>query len=335
MPPLFSHVAQRISLLAFLLGSLLAGPFLFAQSTETKHSFITADSSKQRIAWIDESGAIQWEYKIGPLHDLHCLSSGNILFQTNWTQLVEVNPKTNEVVWKYDAAQRNGNLGKKVEVHAFQRLENGNTMIVESGVSRIIEVTPDGDLEVEIRLDVEEPHPHRDTRLARKLANGNYLVCHEGQGQVKEYDREGAVVWSYDVPLFGRQPAGGHGLEAFGNQCFSAVRMKNGNTLIATGNGHSVIEVTPAHEVVWKLTQDELEGIQLAWVTTLQVLPNGNIVLGNCHAGQKNPQIVEVTRDKQVVWKFQDFGRFGNATTNTHILTTNGQPVAAKLGQQR
>jgi hypothetical protein len=63
-----------------------------------------------------------------------------------------------------------------------------------------------------------------------------------------------------------------------------------------------------------------LPNIQLAWVTTLQVLPNGNIVLDNCHAGPKNPQIIEVNRDKKVVWTFHDFDRFGDATTNTQVL---------------
>jgi hypothetical protein len=95
---------------------------------------------------------------------------------------------------------------------------------------------------------------------------------------------------------------------------------RGGNTLISTGNGHSVIEVTPQHDVVWSLKQDELPGIKLAWVTTLQVLTSGNIVLGNCHAGPANPQVIEVTRDKRVVWSFHDFKRFGDATSNSQVL---------------
>ena len=50
------------------------------------------------------------------------------------------------------------------------------------------------------------------------------------------------------------------------------------------------------------------------------MLPNGNIVIGNCHAGPKNPQIIEVTRDKKVVWTFQDHKRFGNSTPNSQVL---------------
>jgi hypothetical protein len=92
-----------------------------------------------------------------------------------------------------------------------------------------------------------------------------------------------------------------------GQQPVRRVRLPSGNTLIATGNGHSVIEVTPDKQVVWHLKQDDLPGVKLAWVTTLQVRPNGNIILGNCHAGEQNPQVVEVTRDKKVVWQFKDF----------------------------
>ncbi len=305
------------------------------QAAEPKHRMLTADASKKIIALLDESGKVEWQYKTNDLHDLHLLDNGNILFQTNWTEIVEVDPRSGQTVWQYNSAKQGGNEGKKVEVHAFQRLPNGLTMIAESGPSRIIEVDSAGKIVTTIPLKVSQPHPHRDTRMVRKLSSGNYLVCHEGDGAVREYDNAGKVVWQYDVPLFGKQPRGGHGVEAFGNQCYCALRLASGNTLIGSGNGHSVLEVTPKGEVVWKLEQDELPGIRLAWVTTLQVLPNGNIVIGNCHAESQNPQVIEITRQKQVVWKFQDFQRFGNSTTNTQILSTDGTAVAAKLGQDR
>ena len=113
------------------------------------------------------------------------------------------------------------------------------------------------------------------------------------------------------------------------------MRLASGNTLIACGNGNRVIEVDPSGKTVWSIEQKELPGIELAWVTTLHALPNGNVIFGNCHAGEKNPQVIEVTRDKQVVWKFNDFQRFGNALTNTQILTTNGEPITPRLGQDR
>jgi len=305
------------------------------EAQSTKHRFISADSSKKRIAIIDENGKTEWEMKIGPLHDLHLLDNGNILLQTSWTHVAEVEQATGKVVWEYDASKQNGNAGKKLEIHAFQRLRNGNTMIVESGTSRILELDLQGKIVHEIALQVSQPHPHRDTRLVRKLDSGNYLVCHEGDGIVREYSPQGATVWEFAVPLFDRSPAPGHGVEGFGNQCFSALRLASGNTLISTGNGHRVIEITPAKEIVWQLTSDDLPGIELAWITTIQQLPSGNIVIGNCHAGEKNPQIIEVNRQKKIVWQFHDFERFGNSLTNTQILTTDGSKIIAKLGQDR
>ena len=69
-----------------------------------------------------------------------------------------------------------------------------------------------------------------------------------------------------------------------------------------------------------RIHQDELPGVKLAWVTQLHVLPNGHVVVGNCHAGPANPQMVEVTRDKQVVWTFKDFKTFGDSLAAAQLL---------------
>jgi outer membrane protein assembly factor BamB len=291
-----------------------------AQDTKPGHRLLVADYSTRRIAIVEPDGTLAWQHKIGDLHDLHYLPDGHVLFQTSWTRLVEVDPKTDRVVWEYDAGKSNGNAGKRVEVHAFQRLADGVTMIAESGPGRIIEVDRGGKLLREVKLKVARPDPHRDTRLVRKLAGGTYLVCHEAEGAVREYDAAGKVVWEYAVPLFGEKPRPGHGPEAFGNAAFAAVRLPNGNTLVSTGNGHSVLEVTPAGDIAWSLKPGDLMGITLGWVTTLEVLPSGNIVVGNCHAGRDQPQVIEVTRDKRAAWSFHDFTHFGNATANSQIL---------------
>lgn len=300
-------------------------------SAEPTRRFIAADSSKKRIAIIEADNSISWERKIGPLHDLHVLPNGNVLFQDSWTHVLEVDPKTDKVIWEYESAKAPGNEGRRIEIHAFQRLKNGNTMVVESGRTRILELDKDNNIVTWIPMKVENPSPHRDTRLVRKLSSGKYLVCHEGDGAVREYDATGKVVWEYSVPLFGRDRAKGHGVDGFGNQCFCALRLKNGNTLVSTGNGHGIVEVTPAGQDVWSIHQNDLPGIQLAWVTSLQVLPNGNILIGNCHAGPENPQLIEVNRRKKVVWSFRDFERFGNATTNSQILAVDREAISAGI----
>ena len=289
-----------------------------AEQTGTPHRVIAGDDSTRTLASISPAGEVEWKLPIGPIHDLHLLPNGHMLYQDSWTHVVEVDAN-HEVVWEYNA-KTNGNENRPVEVHAFQRLPGGLTMIVESGPGRILEVDRQGAIQKEILLTVDASSTHSDTRNARKTAAGTYLVAHERDGKVREYDENGTVIWEYAVPLFGRERAGGHGPEAFGNQLYSAVRLENGNTLIGTGNGHSVIEVTHEKEVVWKLEQNDLDGITLAWVTQVERLANGNTRLVNCHAGPDNPQIVEVTPAKKVVWTFHDFTTFGNSMPVALVL---------------
>jgi outer membrane protein assembly factor BamB len=258
---------------------------------------LIGDYSAKTLSLINEKGDIEWQTPIRNIHDVSRLPNGNILFQTDWTEIVEMTPDQ-KIVWKYDAARQNGNEGKRVEVHAFQRLPNGLTMIVESGPARIIEVDADGKLQKEIPLKVEHPNPHTDTRLARKLANGHYLVAHEGDNQVvREYDGDGKVVWEYKT----------------GTKVYSAIRLKNGNTLLGLGDGHRVSEVDRNGKTVWSIEEKELPGITLAWVTMVERLTNGNTLIVNCHGGENNPQLIEVDADKKVVWTFKDFRRFGNS----------------------
>ncbi|MBT3891189.1 MAG: PQQ-binding-like beta-propeller repeat protein [Planctomycetaceae bacterium] len=281
---------------------------------------------KNGLAVVNKAGETTWQMPFGGIHDIHVLENGNIMVQRNMHEIVEIERENKKIVWSYNSRTQNGNQGKPLEVHAFQPLGNGNVMIAESGVGRIIEVNRDGKIVKETKLVVDSSHPHRDTRLVRKIKNGNYLVAHEGDGKIREYDFDsGKVIWTYDVPLT-QNRAGGHGPQAYGNQAFSAVRLGNGNTLIGCGNGHTVLEVTPQKKIVWKLTQKELSGIVFAWITTLEVLPNGNYVIGNCHAGSGQPLLVEINpKTKDVVWTFDRYDDFGNNVSNSLLLDVAGK----------
>jgi hypothetical protein len=281
------------------------------------HRVLAAD--KGRVAIVSATGDVEWETPTkADVHDLWQLANGNVLFLHAPAKIVEMN-SDKQVVWQYEGKPASAQV-PRVEIHAFQRLAEGITMIAESGNRRIIEVDRDGKVVHEIPLTLDYPDPHRDTRMVRRLENGNYLVCHEGDGKVREYDRAGKVTWSYALDLGDRPRSPGHGPEGHGTEVYGAIRLKNGNTLIAGGNNNRVLEVNEAGKIVWSIDQMELPGITLAWVTTLHALPNGNLIVGNCHAGPENPQLFEVTRDKKVVWTFRDFKTFGNGLASAHVL---------------
>src|SRR5947208_7533567 len=127
------------------------------------------------VAIVAPGGKVEWEVECKyNSHDLHVLPNGNFLLHTGPATVTEMTPEK-KVVWQYTSKPKEGYTGR-IEVHAFQRLADGNTMIAESGNKRIIEVDKDGKIVKEVPLTENKPDTHRDTSLVRKLASGNYLV---------------------------------------------------------------------------------------------------------------------------------------------------------------
>jgi Spy/CpxP family protein refolding chaperone len=300
--------------LAYL--TMIGEPFQFLK-LPTGPPYRVLAQDKGKVAIVDPAGKIEWEIPLRhTAHDIQLLPNGNILIPTDNVTIIEMTPEK-RIVWKHVSKAREPYKGA-VEIHAFQRLPDGLTMVAETGNKRIIEVDAEDKVVKEIPLVVDKPDSHRDTRRVRKLANGHYLACHEKDATVREYDEAGKVVWSYKLDLAGRPATPGH--EGHGTEVFNAIRRPDGNTIIAGGNNNRVFEVNPEGKVVWSVDHDELPGIELHWVTSLQLKPNGNLIFGNTHAGPKNPQLIEVTRDKKVVWTFHDFKTFGNDLCASQVI---------------
>jgi hypothetical protein len=157
-------------------------------------------------------------------------------------------------------------------------------------------------------------------RNARQLANGNYLVAHYGEQVVREYDSQGGKVREFPAP------GGPH----------SVIRLPNGNTLIACGDmpgGHHVTEVDKDGQTVWEIKENELPGISLKFMTGLQRLPNGNTVMSNWLGhGQfgKAPHLIEVTRDKRVLWTFSDHQTM-KTVSSIQLLDVPGDAIKGEV----
>jgi hypothetical protein len=254
--------------------------------TGTGHHFAAADYSGGKVFIVAADGTVEWEYKTGTCNDVWMLPNGNMLFNTG-TGVLEVT-RENKVVFSYES---------KSEVYACQRLANGDTFVGECNSGRLLEVDPSGKIVHEVKLLPEGTDGgHLYMRNALKLSNGNYLVAHYGEEIVREYDANGKVV--SEIPA----PGGPH----------SAIRLPDGNTLIACGDlkkSAMVFEVNREGKTVWKVAQDELPGISLKFMAGLHRLPNGNTVMSNWVGhGEfgKAPHLIEITPNKEVVWTFQD-----------------------------
>ena len=89
----------------------------------------------------------------------------------------------------------------KNEIHACQPLPDGVVLIAESGPCRLIEVNRKGEILHEVKLTTNCKRTHGQMRAARKLANGNTVICNWGghghvgqQPQIVEVTRDKKVV---------------------------------------------------------------------------------------------------------------------------------------------
>lgn len=280
-------------------------------TTAPQHRFACTDYTAGKVFIVNTEGQVDWEYPARNCNDLWVLPNGNLLFNTGHG-VKEVN-RDKEVVFEYQS---------KSEIYACQRLADGTTFIGECNAGRLLELAPDGKILKELRLLPEgKDGGHAYMRNARKLANGNYLVCHYGQDVVREYGPDGSV--ARDIAAAG----GPH----------SAVRLPNGNTLIACGDragkGSRVFEVNPGGQTVWAVEKAELPGISLKFMAGLQRLPNGNTVMSNWLGhGQfgKAPHLIEVTPEKRVVWSFADHKTM-RTISSVQVLDAGGNPLKGEV----
>ena len=118
---------------AFLLGLVLSILGWIANAdAQVPASRRVLGADRGRLAIVDAKGNVEWEMPLkSQVHDLQLLPNGNILTHAGAATVVEINP-AKEIVWTYTSTPRPGYNGP-IEVHAVQRLDDGLTMIAESG----------------------------------------------------------------------------------------------------------------------------------------------------------------------------------------------------------
>ena len=173
-----------------------------------------------------------------------------------------------------------------------------------------------GEIVLDVPLQPETDNAHMQTRMARQLRNGNYLVPHLLAFAVREYSPEGQVIQTMKTDF---EEIGGRAAE---NWPFTAIRLDNGNTVVSLTHGNKVIELDPRGEIVWKVTNEEVGGL-FRDPCGSQRLANGNTVIGS-HGANTGTSMVEVSREKKMVWTSSH--PLAAGVHHFQILTTNGRP---------
>ncbi len=271
--------------------------------------------------YLVKDGKTIWSYSTGKgpeYDDIWMLSNGNILFTR--MQYVALITPDKKVLWRYDCNNSKG--PDHTEVHACQPIGLDKVMFVVSGLPPKLFVVniKTGKVEVEHELPSIQPanpnNIHPQLRRARVTAQGTYLVSLLNMGRVVEYNKDFKEIWSYKS-----------------TKPWAAIRLKNGNTLITDETENLTREVNTKGETVWEFNCKNDLPAEYQFTSAPQSctrLVNGNTIFASRGQGGKGPQLIEVTKDKKVVWVLQDWKNIGDATA-VQILDDPGMPEI--LGQ--
>lgn len=274
---------------------LLGGVAIAAEPTPPAkgHRFLSCGHGNGELTITDAEGKVIWTQPTnGQSNDCTWLANGNVVWART-SGASEVTPD-HKIVWKYDGP-------KGTEIHSAQPLEDGRVLLMQCGIpAKLLEIDRATNAIVkELVIPTPVTNVHNQFRIIRKTPAGTYLVPHLGEKKVVEYNPDGSVLRTF--------PA---------EKPFYAIRLPDGHTLISEGDSHAFKEVDTEGKEVFRVNEKDLPGNQLLYVTSLQRLANGNTVVANWPGHNKalngkQPQVFELTPNKQIVWSFQDWKGHG------------------------
>lgn len=292
-------------------------PFLYAGEWDTR-------KPQEQSIFIVRGGKIVWQYSI-PLKtesggnqefdDATLLPNGNIIFsRMSGAGMVSPDKK---LLWHYESPAG-------TEIHSIQAIGKDRVLIMRNGnpAEAMIINTATGAVEKEIPIPTTVHGTHGQFRHIRMTKSGTVLVPHLSEGKVVEYDQEGKAVWS----VAAKTP-------------WQAIRLRDGNTLIAGDASRYAREVNSKGDTVWEFTPADAPGYKLGNFQTADRLANGHTIITCWIAGDDDTshwagtvQVLEITKDKEIVWalsswKDPDLG----PATSIQLLDERGNPEEGDL----
>jgi len=218
--------------------------------------------------------------------------------------------------WTYTVAPGRDN-------HSCQPLPGGHFLAGESakGAAFMVEIDHTGKKVKETALELPDKMTelalkdiHHMFRNVRKTAAGTWLA-----GCMK-YNK--AVEWSAD----------GKFLRAFPDCHYAAVRLADGNTLVSGKKG--VLEYDAKGQVIWSMAAADFEklNLRISMICGIQRLPNGNTIISNVDHGSLTKtgdsyRLIEVTKDRELVWWVDDPMLNGLNLGSFQVLDVEGDPA--------
>jgi hypothetical protein len=265
----------------------------------------------------DKDGRVEWSCP-GATREGWVLPDGNILLAVSkgpkspGGAAVEIRRGTgggeDAVVWRYD--------GTQAEVNSIQKTPQGTYVLTEAGPKpRLLEITADGRVVVEFPLACQKPNHHMQSRMARKLTDGSYLVPHLLDFAIVRYDRTGRELSRIDTRVADEPEAK--------TWPFTAIALADGGILAGLTNGNRVAEYAADGSCRWLVTAAD-SGDAISDACGVQRLPSGNTMIASYRIGRGKERLVEVTPDRKVAWAWR--ADVPNVH-HFHVVEVDGQAV--------
>jgi len=264
-----------------------------------KEKLVIGGSGWQQIAIVDKaSGQIEWKHELSAgeeCNKVEMTPKGHILYA--YKQGAKLIDRQYQVIWDYKANERE-------EIHYASSLKSGNFLLAACGnPARIVELDSKGIPVSEIKFNTAIQNAHGQFRHILKTPHNTYLIPLMGEREIVEMNREGTRTKS--LPFDGNP--------------FSIKLTNDGNWLVSTGDGGSLVEInSKTFETVHKIETAKLNSCSLLFVAEAIRYKNGNTLIANWngHSRDKSqPLLLEINPAYQVVWQLPGNPEIKNIST--------------------
>jgi hypothetical protein len=261
---------------------------LFGCSCAKREKLLIGGAGWPQIAIIDKaSGKMEWQHPLAPeeeCNDVEITPQGEILYAGK--QTARLITRDHREVWTYAVQSPEA-------VYTATRLPSGNYMLCIAGwPARIVEVDRTGTVQKEASLHIPSRSVEGQFRQIFKTPDSTYLIPLYEKHKVSEVSEDGTKV-----------------LRSFycGGLPYSVKLADNGNWIVSTGAGRSIVEFAPQLKTIVRTI--ETKGLSYGAVVYAGEAiryRNGNTLVANWNgesADKSQPCLFEVDSTNRVVWR--------------------------------
>ncbi len=138
---------------------MFSGDAALACQIPANRSYLIGDYTNGKISIYSDVFGNVWSYPMPGVYDCWMRPNGNVI-AAGYHKVVEIDPDISlghggKLLWSYEQGSAGSDYKGKSEVHSCQILPDGNVLIAEAGLPRLVEIDPNGQVVNTIPLPLQ------------------------------------------------------------------------------------------------------------------------------------------------------------------------------------